>query len=375
MRANRIAPILTGPWRPRMMRDAPSSNAPPSFAERVEFLRQAVAPAAAGGCAEVTETHLSWVVLGVDRVLKMKKPGGHPVIDLSSPAVRRRNAHEEVRLNRRLAPQVYLGVLALEWRDGRLALVPDAAEAVAGEHAIDWLVHMRRLPSRWMLDGMVRRGEFLPDMVDPLVNRLARFHAEARRIALDGHDYLRRIVDEQQANRAVLADARADLAGAAAACGRFERAVARHATALGRRADGGHVVEGHGDLRPEHVCMLTPPVVIDCLEFDATLREVDPFDEMAFLALELRVIGSTWVGDALWTRYGELLADPAGRPLRLLYTARRALLRARLVAAHLLDATVADPASWRVRARRYVDLADEAIGAAMAGVPDAQPPP
>ena len=359
----------------RDLGDARARGVAPSFAERVEFLKRAVAPAAGSTCAEVEETHLSWVVLGAERVLKMKKPGGHPVIDLSSPAVRRRNAHEEVRLNRRLAPEVYLGVLALEWRRGCLVLVPDDAQAAVGEDAIDWLVHMRRLPAERMLDALVQRQQFRPDQVDALVAQLAQFHRTARRVLLDGGAYVRRILDEQQANRRVLEDPRVGLAQAAAASRRFERAVARHSGALERRAQDGRLVEGHGDLRPEHVCMLTPPVVIDCLEFDATLRELDPFDEIAFLALEIGLLGATWLADALRARYAERASDPAGCGLWPLYTARRALLRARLVAAHLLDPVVADPASWRARAQTYARLADEATDASMRSFDDVQPAP
>jgi aminoglycoside phosphotransferase family enzyme len=341
----------------------------PSFDSRLHFLQQALAPRRPGARADLIETHLSWVVLGADRVLKMKKPGGHPVIDLSLPEVRRRNAHEEVRLNRRLAPDVYLGVLALEWRAGAFALVPDEADR-PGEAAIDWLVHMRRLPAALMLDELVRRRQFGPDQLGPLAATLAAFHAGARRVALGGTEYVRRIVDEQRANRRVLEDSRVAVAGAAAAIDRFEDVVARQSGTLGRRAREGRIVEGHGDLRPEHVCMLSPPVVIDCLEFDATLRELDPLDEIAFLALEVDLLGPGGIGRELWRRFQQVPCDPAAEDLRQLYTARRALLRARLVAAHLLDAGVANPASWRARAYRYVAIANAAtqrLAAAAAG--------
>ena len=65
------------------------------------------------------------------------------------------------------------------------------------------------------------------------------------------------------------------------------------------RAAGGHVVDGHGDLRPEHVCLQQPPVVIDALEFNAALRAVDPFDELAFLVLECEIAGASWIGPRL----------------------------------------------------------------------------
>ena len=347
----------------------PTPAAPPSLDQRLAFLRACVSPADGGGSARVVETHLSWVVLGPERVLKMKKPDGHPVVDLASVEARERNARAELRLNRRLAPEVYLGVLALRWRDGVLALDADADEAGepaeaarAGGLTLDWLVHMRRLPADRMLDRLVAGRRVGAADVDALAATLARFHAAARRVALSGTDYLARLRGEQRANRAVLEDARVGLGDAAATIDRFGDALLLHERRLARRAGDGRLVEGHGDLRPEHVCLLDRPLVIDCLEFDATLREVDPFDELAFLGLEAGLLGAGWIGHRLWHRCAGLLRDPADERLRLLYTARRALLRARLAAAHVLDAGVREPAAWRGRARRYLVLARRATG-------------
>jgi len=341
---------------------------------RLDFLRRVLAPDAGGADCQVIETHMSWVVLGTSEVLKMKKPGGHPVIDLSLPAVRRRNAHEEVRLNRRLAPDVYLGVLALEWRDGALWLAPDEAQA-PGAAAIDWLVHMRRLPAGLMLDELLRGGRVEPARLRALGQRLAEFYAGARRVDLEGGAYVRRILDEQRANRAVLEDPRVGMASTGPTIDRFEEAVTRHSALLRGRAAEGRLVEGHGDLRPEHVCMLARPVVIDCLEFDATLREIDPVDELAFLVMEIELLGAGWIGRRLWRDCLDALADPAGEALQRLYTARRALLRARLCAAHLLGAPARDPAAWRARAGRYLRMADGVAGSLLSTVPPATPTP
>lgn len=325
----------------------------PGELERLAFLKTVVAPAGVQGDVEVVETHLSWVVLGPDRVLKMKKWVQGPLVDLSPLAARERNAREEVRLNRRLAPDVYLGVLALQWDGARLSLLPgDALRATPA--TVDWLVSMTRLPASLMLDRMASERTVSLAQVDTLASTLSAFHAAAPRAGLRPTDYLLRIAGEQHFNRTVLMDARATVPDAEATLAAFDATLSRCAGLLSRRASEDRIVEGHGDLRPEHVCLLRPPVVIDCLEFDATLREIDPFDELAFLGLECAQLGAPWIGHRLWQQCAAHLRDPAPEPLRLLYTARRALLRARLMAAHLLDSDVREPLRWRSRAGRYL---------------------
>ena len=98
---------------------------------------------------ETIETHMSWVFLAGEHVLKMKKPVRYPFLDFSTLAAREFDCREELRLNARLAPGVYLGLMALQERGGGLALVPEAQLPTAGR-TVDWLVLMRRLPARRM---------------------------------------------------------------------------------------------------------------------------------------------------------------------------------------------------------------------------------
>jgi aminoglycoside phosphotransferase family enzyme len=123
------------------------------------------------------------------------------------------------------------------------------------------------------------------------------------------------------------------------------------------------VLDGHGDLRPEHICLLHPPVAIDCLEFNPQLRQVDPFDELAYLALECAVAGAPWVGDRVLRGCAAALQDHPAPALIHLYTAHRALLRARLAMAHLLDAAPRTPTKWAPQASLYVTHALVALDA------------
>jgi aminoglycoside phosphotransferase family enzyme len=121
------------------------------------------------------------------------------------------------------------------------------------------------------------------------------------------------------------------------------------------------LVECHGDLRPEHVCLVDPPVVIDCLEFDPALRQLDPFEELAFLGLECTVLAARWVGPRLTARCARALGDAPPAALLDLYVACRAVLRARLSLAHLLEPDPRTPEKWLPLGRRYLDLARAAL--------------
>ena len=330
--------------------------APTNLDAVLRFLASAAAHAG-GAPPEVVETHMSWVFIGPEHVLKLKKPVKTEFLDFSTLAAREFNCREEVRLNRRLALDVYEGVTPVV-RDsfGRLAIGPKA-----GAEVLDWLVVMRPLPRSRMLDAGLATGTVTPADIDRLAARLAQFFRSAEPVALDASAYLGRIGAAQAANRAVLLNPRFSEAETTAVLSQFDRALARHACAVGARAEEGHVREGHGDLRPEHICLLDPPVVIDCLEFNRMLREVDPYDELASLGIECRMLGADWVGPRLLVRVDEALGNAPRSEVVALYGAQRALVRARLAAAHLLDIRPRTPHHWLPLARRYVAQARAAL--------------
>jgi len=109
------------------------------------------------------------------------------------------------------------------------------------------------------------------------------------------------------------------------------------------------------------VCLLATPVVIDCLEFNALLRQVDPFDELEFLALECELAGAAWIRPLLVEGCAAALGDTPPPALLHLYRAGRALLRARLSLAHLLEPHPRTPARWRPQAQRYLERARQAL--------------
>src|SRR5574341_615916 len=344
--ASCIEGAASAPWVIEM--DADTRN-------KLEFLLSPQAHPGVAAAPELLETHMSWVILAGERVLKLKKPVRTAWLDFSTLAAREFDSREELRLNRRLAPDVYLGLLALCCRDGAYALLP---EAEAGAGVVDWLVQMRRLPAARMLDRLIAAGTLAPADIDALARLLVGFYRTAAPSALDADAYVERYAQQWRDDREVLLQPQFALAEAAPLLDAAARALQQLAPELRER----RLVDGHGDLRPEHVCLLSPPVVIDALEFNAALRQVDPFDELGYLGLECEIAGAPWIAARLLDA-GSAALTPPPAPLQHFYVAARALLRARLCAAHLLEPNPRLPAKWLPLARRYLQCARREVDA------------
>jgi aminoglycoside phosphotransferase family enzyme len=323
--------------------------------EKVRFLASSGALAGADR-AVARETHMSWVFLTEDLVFKLKKPVRFSYLDFSTLQARETACREELILNRRLAPDVYL-------RLARLTREDDGVLKIDGQgRTIDWLVVMRRLPKDEMLDARIQAGRLTRKDIEDLAAVLTVFYAEAPRVPTTAGAYLARLRAQLALDREVLCDARLpfDHARAASMLDRVARALTELESALRARVESGCIVEGHGDLRPEHICLGDSIRIIDRLEFNRELRLVDPFDELAYLALECAVLDARWIGSLLIERARERLAAPSDEIMRF-YWVLRASLRARLSLAHLKDATPRQPEIWSPRAERYLAEAERAF--------------
>lgn len=334
--------------------------AEPTLEAKLQFLQSP--DAYPGLCRPPTwlETHMSWVLFAGNRVFKLKKPIRFPWLDFTTLAARERNCREELRLNRRLAPDVYLDLVAMRQDAAGLALVPQR-ELVATDIVVDWLVAMRRLPPGRMLDRRIAARRVRRADIDALVELLARFYRDAARVAVSGREFVTRFQRDQAVNREILLRPQFRLLDVGSVLAQHDAALLQGAGLLRQRARSGHVVDGHGDLRPEHVCLSSPPVVIDCLEFNAAMRQVDPYGEIAFLALECDMAGAPWIGQQLVRGCTAAWGDPPPPALMHLLTAHHALVRARLAMAHLLDPQPRSPEKWPAVAQRYVDRAQQEL--------------
>lgn len=276
---------------------------------------------------EVRETHISWVFLAGDRAYKLKKPLVLPFLDYGTPQRRHEMCRQEVELNHRLAPGLYLGVRAVAKVDGGLELADESHPC-----AVDYVVEMRRYDERSTLTEKLKRGELKRREVVVLAERLALFHQQAERVRVPGVPAFaveRRLTENFHELMAVV-DQRAEV-DRVLELERFAHAfVVAHAWLLDSRAWHGHIREVHGDLRGEHVLLDGIPRFVDRIEFDRSMRELDVADELAFLMMDLAANGGERYAQVLVDGYRKAGGDPGEDRLLAFYASFRALVRAKI---------------------------------------------
>lgn len=297
---------------------------------------------------------MSWVVLTRLYAFKIKKALRDDWIDLSDLQERRLNAQRELELNQRLTCNVYLAVLALVRRDGRSILLPQHMATSQEPDIVDWVVHMRRLPSSRSLDNLVRRQALAAHEVTRLAAFLAQFYRDSKAARTTARAYIRHIEEEALKNQKLLLQFAGEFPHAVALADSHLRSIPQQRKGLLRRLARVKLVEGHGDLRPEHIYLLSRPQVIDCLEFNMQLRIVDPAYELAALDVECSILDAGWIGHRLLAQYSQTCHDSVDPTIYRLYATSRALLRVRQCAAHLLVRPCLNADKWRSRILGYL---------------------
>lgn len=275
---------------------------------------------------EVRQTHISVVFLAGPFVYKVKKPVNPGFLDFTTLPQRRHFCEEEVRLNRRLAPEVYLGVVPVTQTANGLRFEGDGP-------AVEWAVKMQRLPEDATLHARLRRGEVGSELIAALGRRIAAFHRAAetneRTAAFGTFDNVARTI------RDVFAEAVCGI-GTTVSQVVFGRAKALADAALDRLHSviaGRAARDCHGDLHLDHIYYFPnrqPPadvVIIDCIEFSERLRFIDPIADMAFVVMDLAYHGRRDLARGFADAYFDAVGDPEGRTLLPLYTAYRATVR------------------------------------------------
>ncbi len=321
-----------------------------------DILRALLDPAAyphPAGDLRVHHTHISLVVLAGAYAYKVKKPVDLGFLDFTTLEKRRWFCGEEVRLNRRLAPDVYLGVVPLVARPGGLR--------VDGQgEALEYAVRMRRLPAGATALARLERGELGPEDVERLAAHIARFHANA-----DGGERVSRYGRFE----VVAGNARENFEQAGGDVGRtvaravFERArtltekvLADRRPLIEERARRGVPRDTHGDLHLDHVYVLPrqePPgdlIIVDCIEFNERFRFADPISDMAFLAMDLAFRGRRDLAALFSGAYLQTAGDAEGGALVPLYRSYRSAVRAKVEG--ITSATPDVPPEARAAARR-----------------------
>ncbi len=327
-----------------------------------ELVRDLLRPEAFGeGRGErvsLRTTHASWVFLAGDHAWKVKRPVNYGFLDFRTPEARHRACQDEVRLNRRLAPDIYLGVVpVLKTSHGYVI------DADSDGQVVDWAVRMRRLPDESSAAALLARGELDSATLEVLAERLAIFFAGAPSTPQFGTPTVLCLNVTQNFEEVapfvgdLLAQATLDEVEA------FQMSLlTQHVERFVGRVSGDRIREGHGDLRLEHVYFVPipggrpRPTIIDCIEFSERFRCGDSAAEVAFLAMELEAAGRPDLAAGFVARYAEASDDFGLYGVLDFYLSYRAWIRAKVAALVAADPTTRADLRSRKRAEASRDF-------------------
>lgn len=291
----------------------------PQHRTLVAALQAALGPR--GVECERIETHISTLLLAGEFAYKLRKPIALPFLDFTTLAARAHDCEEELRLNRRTAPQLYLDVRPVR---GTLAQ-PRIGEPGEASGAIDWLLRMRRFDNELLLDRLAARGALTEADVDALARRVADFHA-ALPASPAAYGDPASVLAWARANFAALGEAvETDLHDWS------EREFERIAPRLALRRAQGRVREGHGDLHLGNIVKLDgEPLPFDAIEFNPALRHGDTMSDAAFVFMDLWRHGLRALAWRFASAYAERGGDHEGIALLPFFAVYRALVRAQV---------------------------------------------
>jgi len=309
----------------------------------------------------LVQTHISYVLLAGAYAYKIKKPLNLGFLDYSTIEQRRRMCEEEVRLNRRLCPEAYLGVVAVTSYGGGLRIVNTA------ESPVEYAVKMRRMPDDRMMPHLIAQGTIEPGHVRSLARLLAGFHARSATneyIASFGRpDALRENWHENFAQVTPYVGRTLRPSDFAVLRDYADETIARRGPLFHRRADARRVRDCHGDLRSDSIVIHEDGsiCVMDCIEFSDRIRFGDVAGDVGFLAMDLDVRERRDLADELIGSYLGGVGDESFPLVLQFYKCYRAYVRGKVESLLLDEPEV--PREQRIaaagRARRYFDLALE----------------
>lgn len=307
---------------------------------------------------DLLQTHVSYILFAGDYVYKWKKPVSFGFLDFSDPARRRFFCEEEVRLNRRLCEDMYLGVVQIN-RDSRGFRLDGEGDG------LEYGVKMQRLPAERMMDRVIVSGQLQQDDLTRIVQRLVPFYAGAERKSLrSGYGSTRAVGKTINDN---FTETDRFVGGPALGKARFSHirkyteAFLKKDSLFAQRIAAGRVRDCHGDLHSANICLDEHLNIFDCIEFNASLRCTDVAADVAFLAMDLDYSGLWELSEFFITRFMAEAQDEGIRQMLDFYKCYRAYVRGKI---GLL--TAADPgmeqttaAAALASADRYFQLAEE----------------
>ncbi|HID73197.1 TPA: helix-turn-helix domain-containing protein, partial [Candidatus Micrarchaeota archaeon] len=300
--------------------------------------------------ADFIETHISWIFLKGDFVYKIKKPVKFSFLDFSTLEKRRELCGEEVRLNKRLSPDVYLGVVPV---------VEDNGIRIEGEgELLDYAVKMRRLPQERRMDILLAEGKVSEEHIERIAGIVAGFHKMIDVIPdkeYSSADVVKGQIDDLGSFRDTIEKAcgmGAKVGFVLEKCGTF---IGANRELFGKRQEEGRIKDCHGDLHSANIFITDDIIIFDCIEFSRDFRYVDVSSEIAFMAMDLDAFGKPDFSRLFVEKYVELSGDKEALELLDLYKCYRANVRAKIAAIDYSQHPGDEP---KERIMKYMELAE-----------------
>ncbi len=304
---------------------------------------------------ELIETHISWVVLTGDYAYKIKKPVNFGFLDFSTLDKRKEYCQQELRLNRRLAPDIYLDVVAISGSEQK-------PEISGSAEAFEYAVKMRQFPQSAQLDNMLQAGELGDEHIDAIAHMIAEFH-QSTAVARDDTDYGKpeKLFKPVKENFELINESLKISAYEAKldelkswSYSEFNKLKALFT----QRKKDGFIRECHGDMHLRNLVWLdSKPLAFDCIEFNSNLRWIDVISEIAFLMMDLQDRQQDQLANRFLNTYLEITGDYEGLTVLPFYLCYRAMVRAKVDALRIEQITDDTKTIELAEFQSYIELA------------------
>ena len=324
--------------------------------EQVEYLVNRCTLPDTCSNVQLMETHISWIILTDKYAFKIKKPVSFSFLDFSTSEKRKFYCRQELKLNRRLAPEMYLHVIPLTQAM--------AGTETGGDEVVDHAVQMKRMDNRLEMDLMLKQDHVTMDHIDSLAAKIAGFHKKARVLknafnTLLFHD---RFADIQQVSAFLAEHAGEEWRQ------KTDFSIRKSYIYLNsiRNLSNHRVITGfqkdcHGDLNTGNIFLYDDPVIFDCIEFNSDYRRIDVLNDIAFLCVDLEFFDKPEMSERFYRKYLEfngLDEEPQNRKLFMYYKSYRANIRAKVTLMNMMEHENTPDVQKLEDVKKYISLMD-----------------
>ncbi|MDH5297948.1 MAG: hypothetical protein OEV91_02920 [Desulfobulbaceae bacterium] len=310
---------------------------------------------------KLVQTHISYVLLAGDFVYKFKKPVNFGFLDFTTLEKRQHFSGQELSLNRRLSPSIYLEQVTVNEAEGKLALNGSGTE-------VEYGIKMVRMPEERMMANVIRRGELTAGMLDQIVATLVPFYEQA-----EGGEEIKPFGTARSVSVNVLENfeqtdsfvgCEALTRGQFDAIGSYARSFLGREELFEQRIAAGRIRDCHGDLYSANICLADQVYIFDCIEFNQRFRYCDVASDVAFLAMDLDFHGLPELSEHFINRFTAAASDPTLSPMLNFYKCYRAYVRGKIGLFTAHDPKVDEPTrqGCLAQAARYFKLAQQYAG-------------